>query len=139
MNWMALFFLLAGIISLSSAAYLAQQVSNFLASAQKARGIVVRQETGNTSTSDDKQEPDKTTLYAPVVRFLDEAGTYHEFTSQVGSNPPRWPNGSGVEILYDPKNPETASISMPLVLWTKPLILAAIGSIMLLGAILNIA
>ncbi len=139
MNATAFLFFVAAIFALGAAIRLARQVSVFLASAKKARGVVVRQDSSSPEEAPSEKDDEKTALYAPVIRFQDEMGNFHEFTSQVGSNPPRWPNGSAVDVLYDPKKPETASITLPLVLWTKPMILGAIGGVMLLGAILNIS
>lgn len=135
MNWIFITFIIFSIIPLGIAAFLGKQIRDFQAKAKNARGVVVRQDSGEASEENLNQN--KNVIYAPVIRFPDTTGSFHEFTSPVGSNPPRWPNGSAIDVIYDPEHPEMASINQPMVLWRNPLILIAIGFVMLIGAILN--
>jgi len=135
MHWFSLIFLIFAVASLGGAAKLAQQVTTFLATAKKARGVVVRLEKPQGNDTGDSPSD----LYSPVVRFADDTGTYHEFSSSVGTSAtrPRWPVNSAVDVIFDPKSPESASINMPMVIWMKPIILGVIGGMMLLGALVN--
>ena len=53
------------------------------------------------------------TTYRPVVNFVDHTGQPREFTSSVGSNPPRHRPGDMVRVLYDPDLPNSAAIAGP--------------------------
>jgi hypothetical protein len=46
----------------------------------------------------------------PVVRFTARTGQVVEFTPPSGSDPPQWPVGRVVGVLYDPDNPRHARI-----------------------------
>jgi hypothetical protein len=62
------------------------------------------------------------TVFCPVFVFRDSSGTEHRVQSSVGSNPPRFPIGSKLSVLYSPANPEDAQIEDHFFLWTAPLI-----------------
>jgi hypothetical protein len=65
--------------------------------------------------------------YCPVFVFRDADGLDHTNHSLAGSNPPRFPVGTRVSVLYQPWDPSNAHIEDPFVLWIAPLILMAIS------------
>lgn len=76
--------------------------------------------------------------YRPVVEFLDEGGTRHEFTGKVGSNPPAHSTGESVDVIYSPWSPADAMIDsfvdrllLPLAFGGFGAVFAAVGGGML--------
>jgi len=75
--------------------------------------------------------------YCPVTVYRDVTGVEHTVHSSFGSNPPRFPVGSAVSVLYQPQNPDDGMIEDHLMLWTVPLIffgLSIIFSLVGMGA-----
>jgi hypothetical protein len=64
-------------------------------------------------------------VYCPVFAFQDAAGLDHTIHSSAGSNPPRFPVGSGVSVLYQTRDPANAHIEDWFILWKAPLMLMA--------------
>ena len=71
----------------------------------------------------------KDVVYCPVFTFRDASGVDHTIHSSVGSNPPRFPVGTAVSVLYRPKNPAGAQIEDRVILWLVPVILMALSVI----------
>jgi hypothetical protein len=71
-----------------------------------------------------------TTTYAPVVRFFVD-GTAYVFTARASTLP--YSVGDGVEVLYDPRNPQRASADETLSLWLPAL--TALAAAVVLGGI----
>ena len=65
--------------------------------------------------------------YCPVTVFRDTAGIEHTIHSSGGSNPPRFPVGSTVSILYRTQNPEASMIEDRFMMWIAPLLFIALG------------
>jgi hypothetical protein len=65
--------------------------------------------------------------YYPVTVFRDAVGTEHTIQSSGGSNPPRFPVGTAVTVLYRRGNPDAGMIQDRFVLWIAPLLFIAIG------------
>lgn len=70
-------------------------------------------------------------MYAPVVRFETAEGSTVEFQSTLRSNPPGYRTGQTVSVLYDPEDPQSASIHGVLSLWLSSIVLGFIGSMFL--------
>ncbi|HTB82447.1 MAG TPA: DUF3592 domain-containing protein [Candidatus Sulfotelmatobacter sp.] len=66
-------------------------------------------------------------VFCPVFVFQDKSGTQHTNQSTGGSNPPRFPVGSKVMILYPAKNPDAGLIEDRLLMWIVPSILIGLG------------
>jgi hypothetical protein len=96
---------------------------NFIASAAKAEGVVVRLEWEPGSSSDDSS------AHHTVVAFKSADGRDIEFRSGVGSSPLAHSKGDRVGVLYDPNSPSKAKINTFVSLWLGPIILALIGSL----------
>ena len=71
-------------------------------------------------------------IYSAVFVFTDSSGITHTIKSKSGSNPPRFPVGTKVSVLYRTQDPENAFIEDRLIMWIVPLIL--IGLSLLYGA-----
>jgi len=65
--------------------------------------------------------------YCPVAVFRDPAGVEHTVRASGGSNPPRFPVGATVSILYRPNEPENGMIEDRFILWIAPLVFMAIA------------
>jgi hypothetical protein len=70
---------------------------------------------------------DTEVVYCPVFVFRDAAGLDHTIHSSAGSNPPRFPVGSSVSVLYQPRDPSNAHIEDRFIFWIAPVILMAIS------------
>lgn len=70
---------------------------------------------------------DADSYYCPVTIFRDAAGVEHTIQSSGGSNPPRFPVGSTVTVLYRTKNPDAGMIEDHVLLWIVPLVSIALG------------
>ena len=73
------------------------------------------------------QRHDNDVVYCPVYIFRDAAGFDHIIHSSAGSNPPRFPVGSTVSVLYRAQDPSNAHIEDRFILWIAPLIIMAIS------------
>jgi len=65
--------------------------------------------------------------------FTDESGKEHTIHSSAGSNPPRFPVGSTVSVLYRVSDPTDATIEDRFILWIAPTIM--IGLSLLFGTV----
>lgn len=92
---------------------------NVKRTAVAAEGDVVALRTG--------EGDDGGTLYYPVIRFADRGGQEHMLYSRMGSRPAAFAVGERVTVLYDPTNPDHASIDSFFGLWAVPAILGIIG------------
>jgi hypothetical protein len=122
-------FTALGIVLLGVALYLVQSTRTFLKEATTATGTVIELVRKHSSDSD---------TYAPVVRFVTDAGESIEFTSSTSNNPPGYSEGESVEVLYRPAAPRDARINGFFSLWLGPIITGGLGTVFLLigGAML---
>ena len=65
--------------------------------------------------------------FCPVTVFRDAAGIEHTIRSSGGSNPPRFPVGSTVSVLYRAQNPDAGLIEDRFMFWICPSLLIALG------------
>lgn len=65
--------------------------------------------------------------FCPVIAFRDAAGIEHTIRASGGSNPPRFPVGSTVSVLYRAQNPDAGIIEDRFLLWICPLLMMALG------------
>ena len=122
-------FTVLGIVLLLVALYLVQITRTFLAEASTAHGTVIELVRNRSSNSN---------TYAPVVRFVTQAGESVEFTSSTSSNPPGYSEGERVEVLYRIAAPQAARINGFFSLWLGPIIAGGLGAVFTLigGALL---
>lgn len=107
-----------GIAVLAIAGNLYMNTQNFIAKAQKAEGVVVK---NIRSRSDDSY------TYSPAVKFQTRDGRTVKFVSKLGSGTPTYSVGEQVEVLYDEDKPEAAKINSFLSLYFGSMILGIIG------------
>lgn len=96
-----------------------------------AKGV---QTTGTVIDLSRSRDSDGDVTYRPVVEFVDQSGTRHEFVSKVGSSSPGVSRGESVEVIYDPWEPNDAMLDtfsqrflFPLVFGGFGLIFAGVG------------
>jgi hypothetical protein len=100
----------------------------FINSSARATGTVVSHNTSRSSDGD--------ISYYPVISFQTQDGRTIEFQSGAGSSSRSPAVGQTVELLYDPRNPQSAEINSFGSLWLAPLILSALGTIFFVVGIL---
>ncbi|MET3646717.1 hypothetical protein ABIC60_001329 [Phyllobacterium ifriqiyense] len=76
-----------------------------------------------------KSHSTKSNVYKPVVEFQTVEGATVEFTSWLGTSPPRFSVGESVSVYYDPRNPQSAIINDWLSLWGGSAILGGLTMI----------
>jgi len=67
-------------------------------------------------------------VYCPVFVFQDASGVEHTVHSTVG-NPPRFPVGSTVSVLYRESDPADAQIEDRFILWIAPVLFLGLSMI----------
>lgn len=92
----------------------------FASSAEETTGTVIRNITQSDSDG---------VSYKPVVEFRDSSGTRREFASSMSTSWIAYDQGETVDVLYDPDNPERASIDSTTERYILPGIFAAMGSL----------
>jgi hypothetical protein len=65
--------------------------------------------------------------YCPVTVFRDSSGVEHTIRSSGGSNPPRFPVGAKVSVLYRTQNPDAGYLEDRFMLWIAPSLLIVIS------------
>ncbi len=119
-----------GVIILCIAGIWIYKQSRFLGNSTHTSGRVVKLEADFSEDSNGRTSR----LYHPVVRFAPgKLGTV-TFVSSTGSNPPAFHEGDQVDVVFDPKHPESAEIYAFSTLWLGPVILCGIVAIFFLIA-----
>jgi hypothetical protein len=121
----------AGALVLAVGLFLIFRLRSFLAGAVSTQGQVIDLVSSSTSEGG--------TTHYPRVAFTDADGKRHSFQHEVGSNPPAFEVGESVPVRYDPDDPERAKIAKALSLWTEPVLVAAIGTGLLLAGLVVVA
>jgi hypothetical protein len=115
-------FFVAGLGMLAGGYFSVQRTHHFIAGAVTVQGVVVenvlKSSTNNDGTS---------WSYYPHVRFRTTEGRDIDFVSNAGSGRPSFPVNQPVAVLYDPQQPEKASINSFGQLWGLSLILGILG------------
>ena len=112
-------FAIIGLTLLGGALYLYKDKQAFLKKAEVTQGTVIELL---------RTKSDNSITYCPVVAFTTKAGTKISFSSSVSSNPPSYNEGENVEVLYDPINPNNATIKGFKSLYLGVLIVGIIGT-----------
>lgn len=95
-----------------------KSTSDFLEEAVSVQGTVVALA---------KKRSEDSVTYRPVVEFVTGNGEEVEFTSTMGTNPPRFSVGEQVEVLYLPAEPGDAKINDFADLWWMTIGMAGMG------------
>ena len=110
-------FLAAGIILLLVGAYAASRARDLQRHGVTAVGHVTRLERGSKGSS------------FPVVEFQTEDEQRITFKSRMGSSPPSFRVGEAVAVLYDPLDPQRASIQSFGQLWGPSILSGLLGAV----------
>lgn len=70
-----------------------------------------------------------TTMYSPVVSFIDKSGNQFTFSSNVSSSSVDYKTGDKIPVLYNRDKPEEARVKSFFSLWGVTLIVGGIGLI----------
>lgn len=111
-------FLAFGVAAMTGGGVWAQRTSSFLSRAESAPGTVIALA---------PHRGERSTLYAPIVRFSTSPGDERRFEHDVRSSPPGYGVGEAVEVLYDPERPHDARIRSFGALWGGPLVVCGLG------------
>lgn len=131
------FFLILAIVLLCAGAVYGLKNLWFVKNGNSAAGTVTRLERVVLQGSGHQGE-----AYAPVVEFTAAGGRNVTFTHRISGhiNPgptqdviPPYQKGDNVTVLYDPQNPEDATLYDPLSLWLFPGALSGVGVLLLFG------
>lgn len=112
-----LMILFAATVLLILGAYFWQKGNHLLKNGKKAEAVVF----SNTFKADDEGG-----VYYPVVRFLTDKQEWITQELNFGTNPKR-PEGTKVQVLYDPENPTDVQINSAFMLEILPRIFTALG------------
>jgi hypothetical protein len=65
--------------------------------------------------------------FIPVFVFRDSSGIEYTNRSSSGSNPPRFPAGNTVSVLYRANNPGAGMIEDRVLMWVVPIVALALS------------
>lgn len=106
-----------------------QKGNHLLLNGKKAQAIIYK----NIQTSDREGG-----VYYPVVRFLTDKKEWITQKLSIGLTP-ALPEGTKLEVIYDPDDPTTVEINSPGYLEILPRVLVAVGLIGLMTGVLEYA
>ena len=115
-------FLIAGIGMLIGTLITFKSTYEFLKISVASQGTIVKLIASRSTSSSGNS-----TVYRPVVQFIDQNGNQVEFVSSTGSNPPSYKIGEEVEVLYNPESPNEAKIKGFFTLWGGITVLGILG------------
>ncbi|MEV7090779.1 DUF3592 domain-containing protein [Streptomyces sp. NPDC093085] len=132
LRWVSYGAIAFGSVFLVAGAVLAWVSASFLADAERAGGTVVALEWGHTDyrdygSSSRRSRGSSSDVAYPRVQFTAADGTWRNFRSDSGSNPPSYEVGEEVEVVYRADSPDDARIDGFLSLWLLPLIFGGMG------------
>jgi hypothetical protein len=113
-------FSIIGLGLLIASLFIFLNTRSFINSSARATGTVVAHVSVKSSGGD--------TTYAPVITFRTPDGQTIEFKSQTSSSSRSPAVGQTVEVLYNPRNPQEASVNSFSSLWLLPIILSGLGA-----------
>ena len=123
-------FLVVGVATQIGALLLLRRPLRQLRAGGTTQGIVVSNEESMYASAGGQPS----LFFFPVVEFTTGEGRSIRFTSDSGRRIAR-PKGSRVRVLYDPRNPEDASMATFSTLWMFPLVTALFGLPFLLAGL----
>lgn len=98
---------------------------NFVGKSISAQGTVIDLVRRTSRDSDGRSS----TAYYPVIKFTASSGEPTEFEANSGSNPPAYTKDQQIEILYNPQEPQSATINSWFDLWFLPAMFTGMGSL----------
>jgi len=98
-------FTIVGALMLVGTFFIFKSTNDFLSTSVNTQGKVIDMSRSRSSSSSSNS-----VMYAPIIKFTDEKGNSHEFTSSTSSSSPSYSVGENVEILYNPVSPNDAKI-----------------------------
>jgi hypothetical protein len=132
LRWLFLLLALIGVILAGAGAYMVKSTRQFLSRAESAPGVVIE----NIWSYSSSRSSSNSGTYHPRVRFRTREGQESEFVSGTGSRPAAYHVNEEVTVLYDPEDPNRASIKSFWDVWLGPVILFPLAAVFLLGGIL---
>ena len=120
-----------GLVLVIAGAFWFQHQTAFLGRALSANGIVLRNET--TEDSDNKPS------FHAVVAFTDRSGRELTVRDSLGTSPAWFSAGDKVKVFYSPQNSADAKLDRGIWNWLVPLLIAALGTLMLGGGLYGFA
>ena len=118
---------LVGLALLVYAGRLYQETTEFIDRAWPTAGVVVGLERLDAGEGADPRT-------SPVVRFETARGESHRFRARMMVAWRDYTVGDSLTVLYDPDAPDDARVDDSLRLWLAPVVIAALGLILMLGA-----
>jgi len=112
------FFVVIGLCGIIGGSILTVNTHRFITAASSAPGIVVDLEPSSVRNG---------TVYHTVFKFTDKNGKTHQCRTSSASDPPPYPAGSQITVLYQLDDPESARIKCFSQLWLWPMILLVWG------------
>lgn len=108
----------------------------------KTKGKVIdhtRQISGNGKMIVDNEKVEASIggepVYYPVIEFKDSQGSTHTFTSKLGSSDPstkkNFDKSASLKVIYNPNNPEQASILNFGFFWMPSVVIGVLGLLFL--------
>jgi len=107
--------------------YSVQHTRQFLRTAVEAPGVVTENLRQESSSSD---RSGLSWSYYPRIRFRTSDGQEIDFISNTGTNPPVYRVNEPVTVLYDPRQPQHASIKSFAQVWMLSIILFGVGALL---------
>jgi hypothetical protein len=117
------FLIASGVICLLISGFFAIRTRNFLRTASRAEGIVIRlvEKRGESADSGN--------TFSPVYIFRDGGGYGHEILSSASSYPPLYAVGEKIGVYYQARHPEEARIDGFFELWGTSTIAGGVGTV----------
>ena len=125
-----LIFGIVGILLLAIAAFFFMRTRTFIGRAKEAKGTVIQMEYRRNSSS-------SSGAYAAVYQFKTSDGQTIIKQDTLASNPPRFKVGQVLDVLYEPDNPNRATINTWMSLYFLPALLAALGVVSVVVALVT--
>jgi len=117
--WFWLIFLGTGLIFMSAAVAWFLHHYQFVASASRTQGTVIRYE-------EDWDLQDDVYMYAPVISYV-VADREYTIVSAAKSTRQPYKIGDSIPVLYDPQNPQHGKVASFSALWLGPLVMGVLG------------
>jgi hypothetical protein len=118
-------FFVIGVGVFAGGIYTIQQTRRFLQTAVETPGVV----TENLWRESRSSARSISWSFYPRIRFRTSDGQEIVFVSDTGSSPPSYRVNQPVTVLYDPRQPDHASIKSFMELWMLSAILCGLGTI----------
>ncbi|MBD2441068.1 DUF3592 domain-containing protein [Nostoc sp. FACHB-110] len=114
-----------GSIFAISGIFIALNTHSFVAKGISTQGTVIDLVRHTSRDSNGR----RSTAYYPVVKFTPNSGDPVTFEANSGSNPPAHQRGQQIDILYNPQEPEAATINSWFNFWFLPTMFIGMGSL----------